>query len=225
MNFNDADVYGLSNHHLVTWQKWQLHEGVIADLEHLFSDAKEAGFTMGIASAHRSFDRQCSIWNAKVEGLRPTLDDREQQLNLQALPPGERVLKILRWSALPGSSRHHWGTDFDIYDAGAVEQNSYKLKLTRAETLPGGVFAGMYKWLDSYLERRDCPFYRPYNIDRGGVSVEPWHLSHKATAQTFEQRFSLNQFQEVLESAQIGLLDEVLENLDSIYDRFIRVPA
>ncbi len=32
----------------------------------------------------------------------------------------ERVAAILVWSALPGASRHHWGTDCDVIDAAAL---------------------------------------------------------------------------------------------------------
>jgi len=36
------------------------------------------------------------------------------------LRASEKIASILRWSALPGTSRHHWGTDLDIIDAKAL---------------------------------------------------------------------------------------------------------
>ncbi len=40
---------------------------------------------------------------------------------------------ILRWSALPGASRHHWGTDIDVYDRGCSSGAAYALQLTEAD--------------------------------------------------------------------------------------------
>ena len=36
------------------------------------------------------------------------------------LAPDALIETILLWSALPGGSRHHWGTDVDVFDAAAV---------------------------------------------------------------------------------------------------------
>ena len=47
---------------------------------------------------------------------RPLLDARNQPLDALQLGETERLHAILHWSALPGTSRHHWGTDLDIYD-------------------------------------------------------------------------------------------------------------
>ena len=47
---------------------------------------------------------------------RPLLDANNQPLDALQLGETERLHAILHWSALPGTSRHHWGTDLDIYD-------------------------------------------------------------------------------------------------------------
>jgi len=52
--------------------------------------------------------RQAEIWNAKAAGLRPVLDANEQPIDTGTLSERELVFAILRWSALPGASRHHW---------------------------------------------------------------------------------------------------------------------
>jgi hypothetical protein len=46
----------------------------------------------------------------------PLLDAHNQPLDALQLGETERLHAILHWSALPGTSRHHWGTDLDIYD-------------------------------------------------------------------------------------------------------------
>ena len=74
------------------------------------------GFNLQAASSWRSFERQLAIWNGKWRGERPLLDADNQPLDALQLDDMERLHAILRWSALPGTSRHHWGTDLDIYD-------------------------------------------------------------------------------------------------------------
>ena len=46
---------------------------------------------------------------------------------------------ILVWSALPGASRHHWGTDLDVFDR-AVQPPGEPLELLARHYEPGGRF-------------------------------------------------------------------------------------
>ena len=86
---------------------------------------------------------------------------------------------ILRYSALPGTSRHHWGTDLDIWDAAAVEPG-YALRLSPAEYVAGGVFSAMTQWM----------FYKPYAIDSGGIAPEAWHISYRPVASRYRRLLS-----------------------------------
>lgn len=216
-------VYGLSEEHLGTWENARLHKSVIADVASLKEAASRAGFELGIASGFRSFERQRVIWNAKARGERPTLDDRECPIDLGNLSDHEKLEKILRWSAVPGGSRHHWGTDFDVYDAGVVNTTGYQLQLTVAETRDSGPFADFYKWLDEYLSAHPKRFFRPYAKERGGVAIEPWHLSHVNQSLTIQKQFNLDELRGILGSIDIALKESLLEHLDDIYARFIRV--
>jgi len=95
--------------------------------------ARHAGLELVAVSGFRDFDRQLEIWNAKYAGTRPVLDAAGALLDMAVLEPAQRIDAILRWSALPGASRHHWGTDFDLIDAGAVPpvENSSVVSPTR----------------------------------------------------------------------------------------------
>ncbi len=79
----------------------------------------------------------------------------------------------------PGAWRHHWGTDLDIFDPDLLPAGA-RLQLTPEEYLPGGYFAPLTRWLDRHLA--DYGFFRPYAHDRGGVAVEPWHISYRPLA-------------------------------------------
>jgi zinc D-Ala-D-Ala carboxypeptidase len=57
-----------------------------------------------VLSATRNFTYQKGIWERKWSGSYSNITG---ELN--------RALAIMEFSAMPGSSRHHWGTDVDIF--------------------------------------------------------------------------------------------------------------
>ncbi len=207
---------------LIDFQRLEkpVHEALVDDLLSLKLRAKRHGFNLQLASGYRDFDQQLQIWNAKARGLRPVLDTDEAPIEIQKLANKDRVFAILRWTALPGSSRHHWGTDFDVFDAHAIGGN-YQLQLTRAETEAGGPFESFYIWLTCELNSQSSPFFRPYIKDHGGVSPEPWHLSFRPLAEEFERQRTINQLRACIEGSDIELKQEILLHLEEIYRRFI----
>lgn len=195
-----------------------IHKHLNAPLKQLMDAAAGSGFKVGIASCYRGFERQQVIWNAKATGTRPVLDEREQPLSIEHLAPSEQVHAILRWSALPGASRHHWGTDFDIYDIGALPAGQ-PLALTVKEA--NTVFADFYTWLTEYLAQQN-EFIRPYfNENKGAVANEPWHLSFLPLASQYEQLYNYEALRTQLVASNIALLEAVLEQLPYIYERYI----
>ncbi|MDW3189371.1 M15 family metallopeptidase, partial [Vibrio sp. Vb0932] len=114
-----AQLTGTTDSHLqstmVGQKAFLMHPDVANDLLNMIEAAKKAGFKMEIASGFRDFSRQRAIWNGKFEGELPILDSNSQPLNKAALSNEEKLKAILRWSALPGGSRHHWWCDFDVY--------------------------------------------------------------------------------------------------------------
>ena len=116
---------------------------LLADAAEAFTllqgDAAEAGFELAIASSFRSFERQLAIWNGKAGGERPVHDDAGRPVPMDTLSPRDQLYAILRYSAIPGTSRHHWGSDLDIFDNAAVPVD-YQVQLSPAEVAGGGVF-------------------------------------------------------------------------------------
>ena len=128
-----------------------------------------------IASATRNFDYQKSIWNNKWNGV--TLVDGK---NLsKSIPDGlNRFKKILEYSAVPGTSRHHWGTDIDINDA-----NGEYFKTEKGKKV--------YEWL--VINAPSFGFCQPYNLkgaERGtGYNEEKWHWSYLPLSKTFTEEY------------------------------------
>ena len=198
-----------------------LHREVVAPFLALQGAAREAGFELAVESGFRGFERQLSLWNRKAAGELPVLDSEARPLDPATLGEVELAFAILRWSALPGASRHHWGTDLDVYDAAACPPG-YRVELIPAEVEGGGMFAPMHEWLDRRIARDGAwGFFRPYDRDRGGVAPERWHLSHAPTAAAFQHRLTPDLLRDALGNAEMRLRDAVLDHLDQIFERFV----
>jgi LAS superfamily LD-carboxypeptidase LdcB len=191
----------------------------------LRSDAAKSGIDLQLVSGFRSFERQRLIWNGKALGERLVHDDLGQAIDLQRLTAGERIHAIMRFSALPGSSRHHWGTDLDVYDAAAVAAD-YEVQLVPAEFAVDGVFAGLDRWLQECLQgSRACGFARPYAVDRGGVACEPWHLSYLPLAEGYACALTAELLASTLAGRELVLEAEVLAQLPELHRRYICIPS
>jgi LAS superfamily LD-carboxypeptidase LdcB len=200
----------------------RIHVDTVEAFRALREAARAEGFDLAILSGFRSFDRQLSIWNRKAAGDLPVLDSAARPLDAAVLSPRELALAILRWSALPGASRHHWGTDVDVYDARAKPQG-YEVELIPAEVEAGGMFAPLHEWLDARIaEGTSFGFFRPYDRDCGGVAPERWHLSHAPIARDYARLLTPTLLRETLATTDMALADVVLRELDSIFERFVR---
>ena len=150
------------------------------------------------------------------------MDELGQPIDIVSLDAWSKIQAIMRWSALPGASRHHWGTDFDVYDAKAMAEG-YQIKLTPDEVQGKGLFTPMHDWLDQYIQSGNTEFYRPYEFDTGGIAPERWHLSYRPVADGYAALQTVDVIAQRLQQSKILLLDTVIEHLDEIYNRYILV--
>lgn len=197
--------------------KVRLHRSVLTPFLSLQKKAHQAGFALEPVSGFRSFESQLRIWNEKAEGKRLLLDADEKPLDPKSLSPRDLVYAILRWSALPGASRHHWGTDLDVIDRLSVPPK-YSVKLTVDEVKPGGMFSELHDWLDRHMAEEG--FFRPYQKDLGGVQPERWHLSHGPTSQLLYSSHSESILAERIQNSPLLLKEVVLKELPEIFERF-----
>jgi LAS superfamily LD-carboxypeptidase LdcB len=134
-----------------------------------FQEMKKAalkeGITIKVVSGYRSFNRQKSIWNRKYN-----------LFTSQGLSPNSALEKIIEYSTIPGTSRHHWGTDIDIIDSSVKAPKSL---LVEGNFTTNGVYFKLKKWMDSNAE--NFGFYLVYTnkVDRKGFKYEPWHYTYK----------------------------------------------
>ncbi len=124
--------------------------------------AQKEGITLTIVSATRNFDRQLQIWNRKWQNTQGN--------------DSIKVRSIMRYSSMPGTSRHHWGTDLDFI---SVEPEDW----THGEGLR------IYNWL--CLNAHKFGFFQPYTADptRTGYAEERWHWSYAPLSKPYLEAY------------------------------------
>ena len=108
----------------------EAHDAYVAMKKAAYSD----GFDIKMISSYRSFERQKAIFERKF--IRFTED---------GLKPMDAILKIVEYSTIPGTSRHHWGTEVDIIDGNPKSSGDV---LVPEKFEGNGPFAQFKKWLD-----------------------------------------------------------------------------
>ncbi|MBU6318883.1 MAG: M15 family metallopeptidase [Alphaproteobacteria bacterium] len=130
--------------------------------------ARTDGVNLTVVSAFRSFSDQKRIWEDKWTGSTRVEGGR---LPDTVPDPSQRALKILEYSSMPGTSRHHWGTDFDLNSL----ESSYFAR---------GDGRRVYEWLTVHARQFGfCQVYSPKGVDRPeGYNQEEWHWSYMPIA-------------------------------------------
>ena len=152
--------------------------------------AYSAGIDIKIVSSYRDYYRQESIWERKY--MRYTED--------QNITPLNAIDKIIEYSTIPGTSRHHWGTDIDIIDG-------YR-KTTGDVLVPekfgkDGPFEDFKKWMDEHSE--EYGFYLVYTNDkkRRGFKYEPWHYSYAPLSKPMLEQFRKKNILKLLQQQEL----------------------
>lgn len=142
-----------------------LHRDTYAAFEEMHAAAAAAGVKLVMVSATRNFRRQKQIWEAKWKGQR--LLEGKEKANEVYPAPADRARAILRYSSMPGTSRHHWGTDIDLN----ALTNGY---------FDDGEGKKIYDWLTANADAYGfCQPYTPKGDERpNGYEEERWHWSY-----------------------------------------------
>lgn len=219
MNKNSLLPYGLGNPELVEIQKgYFVDAAIVGDLNKLIEAAREAGFELRLESAYRPFEKQLSIWNRKARGELALLDAEGNPMERPA-DEEELMYAILTWSALPGASRHHLGTDIDVVDGKACPPG-YEVQLTPAECT--GMFAKFHAFLDErFGSGTSFGFNRVFVPGRGKIRPEGWHIAHLPTSRQRLESFSLETLRDIYKSTDIACKRVLLARLDSLAEDYI----
>lgn len=152
-----AEGYTLLNEVALAFQKMQ-------------TAAIKDGIEIKVVSSFRSYASQKRIWNKKY-----------QRFTDEGLSGPEAISKIIEYSTLPGTSRHHWGTDIDIIEGNKKVEGDVLLEKHFHE----GKYHELRLWLEA--NAMSFGFDLVYTKDslRTGFFYEPWHYSYAPLSKRF----------------------------------------
>jgi LAS superfamily LD-carboxypeptidase LdcB len=137
--------------------------------------AKKDGITLTVISATRNFDSQKKIWENKWNGK--TKVEGKDLTTITDL--NERARLILLYSSMPGTSRHHWGTDMDL---NSLDNNYFA----------SGKGLKTYQWLTQHAAGFGfCQPYTPKDQGRTGYEEEKWHWSYLPLSKVFLTEYQI----------------------------------
>lgn len=137
--------------------------------------AKKDRIHLTIVSAARDFNAQKAIWEAKWTGSRKV---EGKNLANEIKDPQIRAQLILRYSSMPGTSRHHWGSDMDL---NSVNPDYFEGKEGRK----------IYAWLKANAPKYGfCQPYTAFGDGRNsGYQEEKWHWSYTPLSKEFLSQY------------------------------------
>ena len=156
------------------------HKDAVAAFVRMAEDAEQNGYRLKIVSAFRSFSDQKQIWEDKWSGKTPV---GGKKLNVSLPDPKARAVKILTYSSMPATSRHHWGTDFDINNVSPAYFNTKEGKR-------------IYDWLVGHAS--EYGFCQVYSHKGGegertsGYEEEKWHWSYLPVASWYLKQYPVD---------------------------------
>ena len=168
-NLASSNVFVKLENQYHTKSKMFLEKQTAISFKKMKSAAKKDGISLIIVSGARNYYSQKSIWERKFK------NNESKGLN-----PLENARKILRYSSMPSTSRHHWGTDIDI---NSLEPSYFESGRGKTE----------YDWLVNNADRFGfCQVYTDFNnMDRdSGYQNEAWHWSYTPKANIYLKEYN-----------------------------------
>lgn len=144
-----------------TYRIEYIHREVYFALLQMLEYAYSQGINLKIVSAVRNYDTQLYLWNSQISARYDI----------------KTIKNALKYIAMPGTSRHHWGTDIDF--------NSTTLQFYKSSE---GI--AIYEWLCENAPK--FGFYQVYTSNRKtGYFEEKWHWSYKNLAIEFQENYKI----------------------------------
>jgi LAS superfamily LD-carboxypeptidase LdcB len=166
-----------------------MQQEVYRAYEQMRKAAAKVGIDIKAVSAHRSYHRQREIWNAKYSTLIS-----------QGLSAKDAIREIITYSTLPGTSRHHWGTDIDIIDNANPQSGDVLLE----EKFYGhGPSSALRTWMSQ--NAADFGFLEVYtdHPNRKGFAHEPWHYTYHSLSKAYLEILINHAISEIAKDEQL----------------------
>ena len=195
LNYKNDSLFVLVNKNLANKEIY-LNRVAYDSFVEMHIQAKKDSIDLRILSGLRNFDDQKNIWIRKWNSLS----------NLDSI---SKALKILEYSSMPGTSRHHWGTEVDLNSL----NNSY---------FESGKGEKEYNWLCSNACKYG--FYQPYTNrkNRTGYNEEKWHWSFLPLSKLYLNEYNksvkiedIKGFKGALTSFELKIISDYVNGIDA----------
>lgn len=151
--------------------------------------AAKEGIDIHVVSSYRTYAHQNRIWERKYK-----------RFTKQGLSPIKAIKKIIAYSTIPGTSRHHWATDIDIID----KNTKYSGDVLVPRKFHGdGPFCKLREWLEE--NANTYGFYIVYtdHDNRKGFKYEPWHYTYAPLSKPMLKEYRKLKVKEMLQAEKL----------------------
>ncbi|MBL4709921.1 MAG: M15 family metallopeptidase [Flavobacteriales bacterium] len=179
---------------------------VQAAINKMKNAAEERGIKIHLQSAHRDFSYQNKIWTKKFNRFTNGGDKTDVAIH-----------RIIEYSTIPGTSRHHWGTEIDIIDANQELREGDKLQAKFF--VEGQAYGALKNWMDEHAN--SFGFYLVYTNAPGrkGFKYEPWHYSYAPLSKIYYKQYN-EKFEEIKKVIQASKLKGHQHITDAFLDAY-----
>ena len=153
------------------------------------TEALKEGVNIQVVSSYRDFNHQNRIWTRKYNTF-----------TKQGLSPQKAIEKIIEYSTIPGTSRHHWGTDLDIIDGNTKQPKNV---LNEEHFHGNGPFCKLKEWMDVHANSFGFHLVYTNNANRKGFKYEPWHYSYKPLSKPYLKAYQKLNLIEILKQEKL----------------------
>ncbi len=137
-----------------------LHRDALQPYLDMYEAALKENVNLEVISVTRTFREQQIIWETRWD---------------RSLPAIDAAKKVLRYIAMPGTSRHHWGTEIDVLSSQISYYNTAKGKRE-------------YQWLLDNAHKYG--FYQVYTAGREhGYNEEKWHWTYLPVSKHYLKQY------------------------------------
>ena len=157
---------------------FQLQPEAATAFENMRAAALKDSIVLKVVSSFRDYMTQKRIWNKKY-----------QRFTAEGMSPEAAIEKIIEYSTLPGTSRHHWGTDIDLV-LGDIEVEGDVL--LEEHFHQGGPYEKLRLWMENNASNFGFILVYTNEDERKGFKYEPWHYSYAPLSIPNLKRYSEN---------------------------------
>ncbi|WP_031425278.1 M15 family metallopeptidase [Flavimarina sp. Hel_I_48] len=196
----EEQLIGKGNPELTERNGYKLRPEAAEAFDKMKAAAAKEGIAFQVVSSYRDYAHQNRIWERKYNAY-----------TANGLSPQDAIAKIIEYSTIPGTSRHHWGTDIDIVDSNQPANGDL---LVPSKFHGNGPFCKFKAWMDEHANTYGFYLVYTQNGNRKGFNYEPWHYSYKPLSSGYLEQYKKLDVKKVL-------AEQKLLGNDQFSDEFI----